>query len=446
MWLVLILAILGMFLVVFVAWLSADDQRAREYWGTPGFVLSKTDRLPDVLSNVIAQVANDLSGDGVDIESRVARPSTADYSQYRPVPSTAFAGIVTKGALPEGYLLLAGGIGKDGRFGNTAVLLKTPSMELVSDWSLVEQDAMATTSDERKVVHGIDILPDGSVIYAFNGGNSLTRKNSCDAMIWATKAKVHHAVSWNPDTRTIWSPWGVDDDEGLAEFSATDGSLKRVILAKAIIAADATIDPLGISRTAKSFRGKNTRSFDDPFYPDPFHFNDIEPLTSELADAFPRFDAGDLLVSARSVNLVFVLDPDTSKIKWWRNGATIRQHDADWLQDGRISVYNNRMSRGSSSIIALDPDTMRKDVLVDGARHDFYSRIRGKQQMLPGGTVLVTSTEQGQAFAVDASGKEVFALANTVPGETSYNHVLTEARWLPPRFFSSEKTSCKSAS
>ncbi len=49
-----------------------------------------------------------------------------------------------------------------------------------------------------------------------------------------------------------------------------------------------------------------------------WHANDAEPLPKEYADAFPQFDAGDLLISFRNINLVFVASPTTGEIKWCR--------------------------------------------------------------------------------------------------------------------------------
>lgn len=82
------------------------------------------------------------------------------------------------------------------------------------------------------------------------------------------------------------------------------------------------------------------------------------------------------------------------------------------------------MSRDSSEIVAIDPVTYERRVLLDGRRNGFYSRIRGKQQMLDNGSLVVTSPQQGRAFEIDAVGKTALEIANLKPGSDTDNYVL----------------------
>ena len=167
---------------------------------------------------------------------------------------------------------------------------------------------------------------------------------------------------------------------------------------------------------------------------DAFHPNDIDPLPEALVDLYPGFAAGDLLISLRSLNLVFVLDPDSREVKWWRAGLGRRQHDPDWNSRGTITNYNNNMHRRHSSIIEVDPHSMERRLRVDGADYDFYNWHRGKHDELPGGQFLITSPEQGRAFEVDADGRVIFDFHNAF-SETHGPLGIAEARFLPLDYF-----------
>ena len=168
-----------------------------------------------------------------------------------------------------------------------------------------------------------------------------------------------------------------------------------------IIAANPEIDILELRRLHANGEDTNERNTKGEWLEDSFHLNDVEPLPIALAGAFPQFTPGDLLVSARELNLLFVIDQETLRVKWWRVGDTQRQHDPDWEPNGKISVLNNRMSRDYSEIVDIDPRTYQRTVRLDGRDFDFYTRIRGEQQRLPDGHLVVTSTRQGRAFEID---------------------------------------------
>jgi len=120
-----------------------------------------------------------------------------------------------------------------------------------------------------------------------------------------------------------------------------------------------------------------------------------------------------------------------------------RQHDPDWLPSGEIMVFNNRMSRDYSELALLNPASFTKTVKLDGRKYDFYSRIRGKQQMLEDGTLLVTSAQQGRAFEVNRDGDVVFDVVNLKPGSNDTNYVISELKWFPLDFFDTEAWRCK---
>jgi hypothetical protein len=138
-----------------------------------------------------------------------------------------------------------------------------------------------------------------------------------------------------------------------------------------------------------------------------------------------------------------VLDPRSLEIKWWRIGAVQRQHDPDWLASGEIMVLNNRMSRDFSEVVTIDPKTFDKTVLLDGRNHKFYTRIRGKHELLDDGTLVVTSPQQGRAFEVNGNGDVAFEVINVKPGTENLNYVISDLKWLPRDYFHREDWQCQ---
>jgi hypothetical protein len=136
----------------------------------------------------------------------------------------------------------------------------------------------------------------------------------------------------------------------------------------------------------------------------------------------------------RAINLIFVLDPDTAKVKWWRVGLARRQHDPDWLADGTISIFDNNMHRGFSRILRVDPASLEVRTTLEGQDFWFYSWHRGKHQVHSGNHQLVTSAAQGRVFEVDETGNLVFDFLNLYSPERGAL-VVSEARFLPEGYF-----------
>ena len=79
---------------------------------------------------------------------------------------------------------------------------------------------------------------------------------------------------------------------------------------------------------------------------------------------------------------------------------------------------------------------------IGGREADFYTRIRGRHQLLDDGTLVISSPQQGRAFEVDPKGEVVVDLVNTKPGSEDFNYTISELRWLPQDFFDVEDWSC----
>ena len=139
---------------------------------------------------------------------------------------------------------------------------------------------------------------------------------------------------------------------------------------------------------------------------DPIHLNDVEVLKPEMAAAFPMFAAGDLLLSLRFTNTLMVVDPQEWKAKWVMTGPFVGQHDPDFLPNGHILVYDNRIADatprfGNSRLLELDPSSKTVVGAFEGSpQQQFYAESRGKQQVLPNGNILIANSHHGRLFEV----------------------------------------------
>jgi hypothetical protein len=135
-----------------------------------------------------------------------------------------------------------------------------------------------------------------------------------------------------------------------------------------------------------------------------------------MADAFPMFAAGDLLVSLRNISTVFVLDGKTEQIKWHMRHPLVRQHDPDFEPDGTIVIYDNRddmtqrgAQLGPTRLIKVDPATKEYTTvypLTD--KQAWYSQTGGKHQLLDNGNRLITEPHGGRVLEVDEAGELVW--------------------------------------
>jgi hypothetical protein len=339
----------------------------------------------------------------------------------------------------RGWRLLVGAFMIDGELENAALMI-SPDLEVAKVWVL---DEVAVDGEEprprhRKLIHGVEILADASLIYAFDGGISLQRVSRCGERLWSIGRDFHHAVTLDTTGDGVWT-LGL---AGLARISVDDGSIIQQISMEDIISSNPMIDILEVRRRHAPDHVGHSRNTKGTWLNDAFHLNDVDPLPAAIVDRFDGFDAGDLLVSARSLNLVFVLNPTTLKVKWWRAGLTQRQHDPDWLSNGEIMVFNNRTSRDFSEIVSIDPDTLQRTTLFDGRDNDFYTRIRGKAQRLEDGTLVVASPQQGRAFEVTPDGQVVLEIINAKPGSETTNFVISEMKWISLNSFNLDAKEC----
>lgn len=145
------------------------------------------------------------------------------------------------------------------------------------------------------------------------------------------------------------------------------------------------------------------------------HNNDIELVTDAFRKKIPVVPDNSVLLSFRSMDAVAALDIDTHKIVWLISGPWKFHHDPDILPNGNLLIYDNKGlgEKQQSRVIEVEP--IRGEIVWEyrGTRtQPFFSEVRGSQQLLENGNILITEPEQGRILEINRSGNLVWQFVN----------------------------------
>ena len=309
---------------------------------------------------------------GEDMELRASAPLPADLAMAMFVPG-----------VPEGHLIIVSG---------------------ASDriWLRPFPNAVDFFLNEREVL--------------FLSPRSLSAVPLCEpAPVWTTSGLFHHYFS--PSEEVVAALGTPLEPETVARLSAQDesrifsdanhmitlldrstGDVLRSFDFYDIAAANIKrFDPLAIEKAAHRREwvpGVKVASNDF------FHPNDVELYP----DGFPegRFVSGDLLVSSKGYNLVFVVNTASLAIKWVSQGQFQGQHDPDWFAPNQITVFNNRSEENPtaaySSVDLLDMETGQRVELASGAAFGGVTRHSGGHAGLNDWVLMSLSLQSKQVL------------------------------------------------
>jgi hypothetical protein len=147
------------------------------------------------------------------------------------------------------------------------------------------------------------------------------------------------------------------------------------------------------------------------------HLNSLQilPPNPHFDHGDPRFAPGNILVSARNLNTIFIIDKESGEPVWRYSERLDRQHEALMIASGcpgagNILLFNNgrenRYRERESVILEIEPLT--RQVLCRYRVPFFYTVEGGVQQPLPNGNILITSSHGGRVFEIDPSAEIVW--------------------------------------
>lgn len=254
--------------------------------------------------------------------------------------------------------------------------------------------------------YGSYLFPNGDVLVII-WRTGIARLDACGKVKWRLPESVHHSIARASDG-SFWlsagGGWAPDPF-----FEGTRNIRHDQILR---ISPDGEIldriNVFDVMRKKQSLLRRYLR-----YRPVDTHLNDVEVLPDSLADEYPLFEEGDLAVSLRHLSTVFVMDPESLRVRWEVEDPLVRQHDPDFIGDGWIGVFNDREDGtergdrlGGSQIIEFQPHTGATK--VTSPTEPFYTSSRGNWQQLGNGNFLLTEANRGRVVEMAPSGETVW--------------------------------------
>jgi hypothetical protein len=344
--------------------------------------------------------------------------------------------------------------------GDTAARLIRRDGTVVHGWRLRPLELIANPAGCRNVPrtnwnglpHGTIAKPDGSIVVSFESCG-MVKLDRCGMVAWATLEVTHHSPNWRDDGGIVVAggeyvdketkdiPWpfsGPYWEDLIYRFSA-DGKLES---RRPMTEMFLDNDMAPVLNSGSEF---STRTHGE------FHLNEVEELSAELAPEFPMFEAGDLLLSFRNLNMIAVTDAQGERVKWFKVGPWVRQHDPDFETGGVITVFDNHTDatldgsrRGGTRIVEVNPATNATRVIYGGREDEhMYSSERGNHQRTYSGTIMINEAISGRVIEVDAAGRVIWEYISRYDADrTLWMH---DAWVVPPGFFTVTDWSCPAA-
>lgn len=297
--------------------------------------------------------------------------------------------------------------------------------EVRHEWRIDPVSVFPDSSKRRGIrmedfdIQGSYLFDDGDVVVNVEYLGA-ARLNSCSEVVWTLAEGNHHSIARDEDG-SFWIPGvsrsrppstslhpdglpglrGNSYQDEILRISEDGRVLERITVLDILYANDLERYIIKAGQVAST---------------DITHVNDVEPLTAAMAEEFPLFEPGDLLVSLRNLHLVFVFDPATLMVKWHSSDPFLHQHDPDFLAGGWIGVFDNNTDLstrgtvlGGSRIFGIQPHTDSTRVFFPTERSEpFYTSVRGKWQRLENGNMLLTESAAGRVVEVTPDGRTVW--------------------------------------
>ncbi len=262
----------------------------------------------------------------------------------------------------------------------------------------------------------------------------LIRFNWDGEVLWERTLPVHHDVELTPRGELMsltfvrrpmpeLHPETVIKDVGLVTLDH-DGNVLRTLSVYDLLHQRPDQFPLVHQRSLRA-GGLPGRAIDL------FHCNSIEWAHHEhLADRHAIYGPSCVLVCFRHQHRIAVFDWDKAELVWaWGLGELSGPHDAHYLENGNILIFDNGVRQKRSRIIELDPLTGKIVWQYQATPPEsFFSLTKGSNHRLPNGNTLIANSDHVEAFVVTAEGEVVWRFVCPHKNEAGQRATITRIR------------------
>lgn len=299
---------------------------------------------------------------------------------------------------------------------------------LVDEWNA----KVAELYDDPQYIDPFELVYHPMMIggdLVFNAVHSTMRKvDACSQPVWqitpAPNEWFHHSIDVDVNGN-IWSlgsnanrthPWVADSsasrhyrDDSIVKLNS-DG---EVLFTKSI-SDILTENGLGYLMWGTQFNA---------YHVDWLHTNDVQPAYSDTK----YWKKGDVLISLHTPSLVLLYRPSTNELIWHSVGFVHAQHDADFVDDSRISIFDNDKrfhvrkpeqlsdrrvidesvwSEGHNQVIVYDFATEKYSSYLNASlqEHKLQTYGQGRSEILPNGDLFIEETAYGRTLYFNADG------------------------------------------
>lgn len=254
-----------------------------------------------------------------------------------------------------------------------------------------------------------------NIKYHSYSGFGLIKMDKNSNLLWKSEPHIHHYLSLGDDGRIYTlgeehapfssARWTSENNrlflDSIEVLSPLGKQLDKISVLEAF---------LGTPYEKLLFEGRLKLTKDDAT-----HANSVVALSKNFAPQFPKFRSGQVLVSLRNQSTIAVIDPKSKKVVWAQKGPWVGQHDAQFLPNGHIVLFDNLGAdlgqKRRSRILELDPKNGTIETLYAAPEGSyFFSAVKGGEQLLPNGNMLITESVSRRTFEINQQKKRVWEL------------------------------------